>query len=68
MIKRDSKIPRPIWDFWEAQILLDVEKTRSATVLNAVKQIKNLPISVCFYKEYFLFEKFEIFNPLFIWI
>ena len=27
MIQRDYKIFKPIWDFWEDQILLDKEKT-----------------------------------------
>ena len=27
MVKRDSKVSSPIWDFSENQILLDIEKT-----------------------------------------
>ena len=34
MFKRDFKISRPIWDFWEDQILLDIEKTLSGTALD----------------------------------
>ena len=37
MIKRDSKTFKPIWNFWEDQILLDREKTLSATALDAGK-------------------------------
>ena len=37
MIKRDFKISRPIWDFWENKILLDIEKISYATALDAGK-------------------------------
>ena len=37
MIKRDFKVYRFIWDFWERQILLDIEETLSATALDAAK-------------------------------
>ena len=37
MIKRDFKISRLIWDFWVYHILLDIEKTLSATALDAGK-------------------------------
>ena len=37
MIKRDSKISRYIWDFWEDQIFLDIQKTLCAVALDAGK-------------------------------
>ena len=37
MIKRDCKTCGLIWGFWEDQILLDTEKTLSATALDTDK-------------------------------
>ena len=45
MVKKDSKVSSPLWDFSEYQMLFDIERTLSAAALDANKANKKVIIS-----------------------